>query len=326
MNTALRSLFFLIAPAAIANAAILTVDNRPGANAMFKSFGAAYAAANDGDTITLAGSSTNYSGGGIYKRLTIIGPGYFHNENSIPGTNPNRATIGLTLATDPLLGSSNGTKLLGLSGVFTVQSNLSGIVVDKCNSEAIGGLFWIISSPVSITRCYAGNFNIQFTSGSTGSIIRNSLIGSLSLNTSGINADRLVITNSFNGNPSTSISNSIFIFSNASSFTRNNSSVSNCMAVGFDTLPVGGGNINGQLVNNVFLNTGSNDGKWRVKTGSPALGAGTGGSDMGAFSGPNPYVLSGIPGMPRITRIVANATVTSASGLRLEVDAQGFAD
>lgn len=326
MKTLTRTILLLIAPAAISNAAILTVDNRPSSSAMFNSFVDAYAVANDGDTILLAGSSTNYTGRTIHKRLTIIGPGYFHNENGIPGTNPNRASITLTLASDPLLGSSSGTKLLGLSGDFSVQSNLSGVVIDKCLSQSIGVGQWLFASPVSITRCNGSGLPLSFSAGSTGSIIRNSIVGTLTFSTTGINADRLVITNGLTGNPSTSISNSIFVLSNASSFIRNSTSVSNCMAVGFATLPEGGGNINGQLVNNIFLNTGSDDGKWRLKAGSPALGAGTGGSDMGAFGGPNPYVLSGLPGIPRITRIVATSTVTSTSGLRLEVNAQGFAD
>ncbi len=325
MKTIIRSLLLLLAAVASLRAAILTVDNNPGSVAMYVNFEDAYEAANDGDTILLAGSSSSYSSPTIYKRLKIVGAGYFLSENIVPGLNPNSSKISLTVDSDSLLGTGSGTQLIGLEGSFSVRSDVSGVIIDKCVSRAFQ--VWNVSSSVVMARCFAATVGsaVGFNSGSEGSIIRNSVIGSLSYNSvTGISADRCVITSAFNGNPSTSITNSIFVFSNSSSFARNGSSVSNCMAVGFDTLPTGAGNINGQLVGNVFLNTGSDDGKWRLKAGSPALGAGTGGSDMGAFGGPSPYVLSGIPGIPRPTRLVVPATATSTSGLQFEVDAQAF--
>jgi hypothetical protein len=51
---------------------------------------------------------------------------------------------------------------------------------------------------------------------------------------------------------------------------------------------------------NVFLNEGSTDGKWQLKEGSPAIGAGVGGIDCGMFGGDFPYVLSGIPAIPSV--------------------------
>ncbi|MFZ4772097.1 MAG: hypothetical protein ACOYLO_18080, partial [Ferruginibacter sp.] len=49
------------------------------------------------------------------------------------------------------------------------------------------------------------------------------------------------------------------------------------------------GNQNGNQQNvdmgTVFLYTGSSDGQYQLKEGSPAIGAGTGGADCGAFGG-----------------------------------------
>ena len=230
MKTILSSLLILLVPAAITKAATLTVDNRPGSNAMYANFPEAYAAANDGDTILIAGSSSGYSGGSVYKRLTIIGSGFLHNENGIPGVNPQRVSLSLDLRNDALLGSASGTTLIGIDGLLTVHPNLTGITIDKCRSAQFD-----LRSPVSITRCYDAS-SITFGSGSSGSVIRNSIVRSLVFNTTGINADRLVITSGFSGDPSTSISNSIFVFTSAGNFTRDSTSVSNCMAVGFDTL------------------------------------------------------------------------------------------
>lgn len=323
MQTIIRSRLLSLAASFPLHGAILTVDNNPGAVAMFNNFPDAYAAANDGDTILLAGSSSDYSGVDIYKRLTVVGAGYFltgTNGNTVPGLNGNSSSISFNLRTDPLIGSASSSRLVGLSGRFDVKTGVAGVVIEKCHDGSSLGIY---ESPVVVRSCNTGS-GMFFNAGSSGSIVTNSICGHITFNTTGVSVDRCVLTSSFSGNPSTSITNSIFVFSSSSSFTRDSSSVSNCMAVGFNTLPTGAGNINGQLVGNVFLNTGSNDGKWRLKAGSPAAGAGTGGSDMGAFGGTNPYVLSGVPGIPRLTRLVVPATATSTSGLQFEVDAQAF--
>lgn len=330
MKTNLTALLFtwLLALSSALAQNIITVDNNPGAVAMFDNFADAYEAASDGDTILLAGSSNNYGDHTLYKRLKIVGPGYFLSENGIPGLSTGVATISLTLKNDPLIGSSSGTVLRGLEfSNLDVEGDLSGILVQKC--RAASRLTWGISSPTIFERCfvvYDGSGLISFSSGSSGSLVSNSILFSLTFRTTGINVDRCVIQGNFNGNPSTSISNSIFALPTASRFTRNGTSVSHCMAIGFDYLPEGGGNINGQLISNVFVNTGSEDAKWKLKAGSTAAGAGTDGSDMGAFGGPNPYVLSGVPGIPRLTRFVVPATATSTSGLQFEIDAEAFAE
>jgi hypothetical protein len=48
------------------------------------------------------------------------------------------------------------------------------------------------------------------------------------------------------------------------------------------------------------------DGKFKLKPGSPAIGAGIGGVDLGIFGGPNPYRLSGIPSIPTIYKLEAS--------------------
>ncbi len=72
----------------------------------------------------------------------------------------------------------------------------------------------------------------------------------------------------------------------------------------------------------VFIGTGSTDGKWQLKGGSPAIGTGTGGQDIGAFGGPSPYVLSGIPPIPTIYDVVAPTVGTQQSGLPVRIKAK----
>ncbi len=58
----------------------------------------------------------------------------------------------------------------------------------------------------------------------------------------------------------------------------------------------------------VFVGTGtgiSSDGQWKLKSGSPAIGAGYGSTtgspiDAGIFGGQSSYVLAGLPPVPTI--------------------------
>ena len=59
----------------------------------------------------------------------------------------------------------------------------------------------------------------------------------------------------------------------------------------------------------------SDDAKWKLKTGSPAIGAGVSGVDCGAFGGPTPYVLSGVPNLPHIYEATIPGTAYSNLGL-----------
>jgi hypothetical protein len=63
----------------------------------------------------------------------------------------------------------------------------------------------------------------------------------------------------------------------------------------------------------------STDGKWELRAGSPALVAGSAGVDCGAFGGPVPYILSGIPDLPHIYEADVPATATTDSGLPVTI-------
>lgn len=57
--------------------------------------------------------------------------------------------------------------------------------------------------------------------------------------------------------------------------------------------------------NNIFLGSDNNstDGQYQLKENSPAKNAGEDGVDLGAFGGPDPYVLSGVPSIPVIYQL-----------------------
>ena len=70
-------------------------------------------------------------------------------------------------------------------------------------------------------------------------------------------------------------------------------------------VPAGNGNQQNVDMNNVFVcysscTAYSNDARYQLKAGSPAIGAGSNGEDCGMFGGVDPYVLSGMPPIPAI--------------------------
>ena len=63
------------------------------------------------------------------------------------------------------------------------------------------------------------------------------------------------------------------------------------------------------------------DNRFLLKAGSVAEDHSTDGLDCGMFGGPTPYVLSGLPDLPRITYFTAPAMATETSGLRVHLKA-----
>ncbi|RYD69436.1 MAG: hypothetical protein EOP84_28490 [Verrucomicrobiaceae bacterium] len=325
-----------------AQARVLTVDNKPGAVAMFSNLEAAYSSANDGDTIVLAGSPTEYNVTNplVLKRINYVGPGYLLEENAIPGVVKASAKLSGIQITGTSTSSSSGSTFLGLEINSLVASHsynmaATSAAVDRCKIRTVSAE----GCQLIINRSLVGG--ATYDEFSAGSSIRNSIVGvgSLSISNVSIGCGNVTISNCVLGylsasQPSVSVSNSMIVTMGYGSKSAFNSafkgSITNSLAVGFSTstadrqsfLPDGGGNLNGYISKDVFLTTGSEDAKWQLKEGSPAIGAGYSGANAGAFGGG--YVLSGIPGRPRITRLVVPATATDGTGFRFEVDAIAF--
>jgi len=115
-----------------------------------------------------------------------------------------------------------------------------------------------------------------------------------------------------------SIANNIITGSNGSIQVNTGNAINNNILAGAGT--DANGNKYNVAMANVFADfTGSlnysDDAKWKLKTGSPAIGAGVSGVDCGAFGGPTPYVLSGVPNLPHIYEATIPGTAYSNLGL-----------
>jgi hypothetical protein len=70
--------------------------------------------------------------------------------------------------------------------------------------------------------------------------------------------------------------------------------------------------------------TESTDGKWQLKNGSPAIGAGEGSIDCGAFGGPQPYILSGVPAGPVIYELNVSSYSTPDNKLPVTIKVKSY--
>jgi len=312
------------------------VNNQLTANpsaGIYTSLLAAHDAAASGDTIMVEGSPLVYDDAfTCTKKLVIKGPGYFLDEN--PGISANKLAAifsnqliledgssgtvlsgivhqmnYLSVNTDnitirrsqlQLLATENGVSNLTLSGCYfevgtypSIGSNLvSNLIVANC---IIKGLVAI--SPGSTGTFINNVFTSYYIAIPTGFVMKNNIL---------FTTDKTYITL-----PSldAAVSYNISISDHFGTANNNKANVSST------ALFVGDG-------------TESSDGKWQLKEGSPATGAGepTGTTpvDCGAFGGQQPYILSGLPAGPVIYELNVSSYVKSDGNLPMTIKVKSW--
>jgi len=285
------------------NATVWRVNAAPGASAHYTNLQAAHDAATtlSGDTIYLEGSPFSTGGLDCYKQLTIIGSGYFLDQNAQTQANTNPSTIDSYLSFH--VGSA-GSKVMGCKIIYTIYIYDNNITVERnyfVNTNVYG--YGANINNIRILRNYFENYyyynSINFPNTATNVLISNNYIGGAF--STGANFEGFITNNIFEG---------YITFYNAT-FTNNISTYDYFYPYNSEvTYNIGNatqfGSTNGNQQNvtmtNVFVGaTGyTTDSKWQLKAGSPAIGAGEGGTDCGIFGGSYPYVLSGMPAIPAV--------------------------
>ncbi len=310
---------------------ILRVNNNVGVNAPYTTIASAIAAAGVNDIIIVEGSVTAYDNITITKKVNIIGPGYFLLEN----LNFQGSTNSASLSTISLGAGSDGSSFFGLNitGNISIADNVpsSNLTVSNCR---IGAL--TLSGTVNnfyISGCYITN-NLVFTNLSqfTGAIVSNNYIsgfGQGSLTTL-VNLTHNIIAGSISSSYNCDFLNNILIGQNNTSRYYNSIIKNNVFTVTQATLdgagsPIDGTNFFSALTTDLFVGLANNttDTQWKLKAGSPAIGAGISGVDCGMYGGNNPYRPSGIQlGQPTINSITVPASVQQNGTLNVKVSAK----
>lgn len=329
-------------------ATIRRVDSNAGNGAPYTTIAAAVAAANAGDTIQVAGAAIPYAGASIAKQLVLIGPGYFLGENPQTQNNKSPARINSSIT---FAAGSNGSFIMGFqlegTDIISLATGVSNIVIKRnyFTSTTRGIQFNATfnagaNSNILVQQNYFTGivWDNSYLNTNTGISLLNNYIGGT---IDGLESSNLIIKNNvvkvsgnavFSGTLANStIQNNIFIFGTTPSATGlggSNSFTNNLC----DETIFGTSNSNQASVNmaTVFvldpaaalpLGT-SQDGRWKLAAGSPALAAGFAGEDCGMYGGTDPYVLSGIPPVPAIYELIVPSSATQSGGLNVTVKAK----
>lgn len=306
---------------------LIRVNNNPGIDADYTNLQDANDNASDGDTIYVEGSETEYPGANISHRVTIIGPGYFLSENLETHASGPEARFNGDINFN---NGSAGSLITGCNfGYYYTNINENSISVIRCLVYDIK-LTGVIEN-ILVLQNYIRH-SIQTTSQTcaiTNSLISNNIIEhqiDLDLNSSMQIANNVFVDKGSWSYPidcyNSTIQNNIITGSHTQIRVNTGNTITN------NILASDGINSNGNQYNvvmaNVFVDYNatqgySTDGKWQLKAGSQAIGAGVGGVDCGAYGGVNPYVLSGIPNLPHIYEASIPSTANSNEGLTVTI-------
>lgn len=321
--------FILLTISLQTRARIWRLNNNTNVKADFATMQAAHDSASNGDTIHVEGSPSTYGSFTFHKKLVILGAGYFLDEN--PGSQALLHTSKLDHV-NFYVGSS-GSVIMGIDlrghdiNVYAhdivIKRNKfaspSGNVPDYYQGSVIlryqSNNGNIPVSNVIITQNYGLQIYVYYPS--NGILISNNYIGFPGYggdNTTNIaidmhaNAVALIQNNIFRRGLvrtyNSNLSNNVMY---RGQFAGTGNLVSNNLANASQF-----GNTNGNQENidmtTVFVGSGagiSTDGQWKLKTASPAIGAGYGSTsgnpiDAGMYGGNTPYLLAGLPPIPAI--------------------------
>lgn len=323
-----------------ANAKIWRINNT-GIPADFTSANAASTSPTvvNGDTLHIEPSGISYGNLDVNKRLVIIGNGYFLGDASA-NRNPNlQANTAQSILGNVVISTgANGTEMMGVT----------------CGTISLGGINNLILKRNHIQRLEIGTINnLQFIGNYVAQYIQkvaglgfvasntvlsnNIIIGFVSFEAAdnGIFSNNVVVNNNVVGGQQfqASIGLQNFVVRNNIK-VQNNQGMSfvNCNlqnntdctgANGFGTTNGNTGNVDMSTVFAGWPTIGSfsEDGRYALKAGSPALGTGFGGSDRGAILNPanssnnmaDTYVLSGIPAVPSLFRFDVPTSVSAGT-------------
>jgi len=298
-----------------ASAKIWRVNNG-GAAADYTTINAAITAATAGDTIQVEGSNAPYSFA-TAKKIIFIGPGYLLTKNPKTQADPNTANVYGTFSP-----GSDGSVMMGFVFYSTISLQASNLKISRNygggNYIDIGDNTGSTYSNDTIEQNYYCSINYTGNAVISNLQVNNNMLYSISLPVS--NASGVFYNNIINTVPTMSnflVENNI-IDGDTINIATTNVFKYNILYNGTTTSANGNGNFYVTAFTNIFVDwtdlfnssTGT-DGDAVLKAGSPAIGKGVGGVDLGVFSGGFAYLLSGMPPVPSIYQLTVPNTINT---------------
>jgi hypothetical protein len=295
----------------ITNAKIWRVNNNAGVITDFTSAQQANDAASvvNDDTLHFESSPNNYGFLTLNKRLVLIGLGDFLTTNyDLQATGINAFLININVVN----GGDGSTIMVSFNDI--TLSTVNDVVIQRC--YVIDGIHINSSSNTIIKNCYIGS-TISINSGVNtqvfNSIIRSFIL--VSSTASAVLTNNILAASSYGNVPTvynTTYRNNIFL-NMVSVVGFSNCLLENNIANNAQFSTANGNQINIDM-STVFINpTTGLDKDLQLKAGSPAIAAGVGGVNCGAFGGITPYKLSVIPPVPSIYKLVGPPAAVGSS-------------
>lgn len=313
-------------------ATIIKVDNNFPSIGDYTSIQEAHDAAINGDTIVLTPSHFVYSGVAIFKSIYLLGAGF---ETSSPDI------FGARVEGDIFLNSGADNSII--EGVDMrnnrIDIDADNIIIKKCKLKTI--VIHVNHVGTTITKNFIN----------TGTLENGGIIGIYILDNNHISiTNNIIISYSNwmvgcsalkgNGNMSCAIYNnviwntyevepySISLNSSTNAFYNNiiiAGNTSGLFEPGYNIcsgtqLPVSNGNLINVDINTVFVDYQNYN--FHLKTGSPAIGAGYDGLDIGIYGGVTPFLDGGYPSIPMIYSIDVPPTCSQQDGVNVTIKAR----
>jgi hypothetical protein len=347
----MKNLFFIfILLSSSLYATIITVDNTSYSIGDYTNLQYAHDDAIDGDEIHVYPSILAYSSINVTKQLTFYGVGFDLDEF------PNQPTLKTSSISGNMTFSngSQGSFLEGFDGSFSITIETNNITIKRnklhevhITGNNLYGISILQNQIITDYRC------IYATYSDTAEVyISNNILIETSDYSSTSSIKGALMLSVFNGYPDGSYSDHQFwtITNNIISVPQNsyisviNSqyddyiiALNNIIIDGNiwihhatnliqynisneDQLPDGNGNIENIDMNTVFIDPDNYD--FHLLSGSPAIGSGMNGIDMGIYGGQTPYIDSGMPGLPSIFYLDAPYIGSQQSGLDVIIKAK----
>lgn len=352
MKTKLFYSFFLMFFVQALQAQVVTVSNNPNSPGEYTALQEAIDAAESGDTLYVHGSQISYGDVIITKPLTIIGAGAMPDKNFEMATLINKITFDHSVDDTS---SGSGSRLYGciVTEIDSWGGNITDIVIERCKITSItwdgyGNSEFVIQNNIisGIGAAYDGPV--------TNSIVKNNIIQSVS----GFGGAFTIFTNNvvlstFAGVYGLTISNNIFYLSNmptSMTYCTYNNNIFKLYgedAEFTDTFINSGTNSGTDNLLNVdpnFIHYAANisipetlpmnysytspaEGPFvdfHLAEGSPGIGYGTDGTDVGIYGGATPFVEGAqadsrfryfpMPAIPQMLDMTINNTSVPANG------------
>ncbi|MBO0950906.1 hypothetical protein [Fibrella forsythiae] len=274
----------------------------------------------NGDTLMVESSAIDYRYFTCNKRVVIIGPGYFLGDNI--GVNSVAASARLDFTTSTFSPGSEGSYFIGMELNVPLSIGASNVYILRCK----GGFNFSYSSATPTSNCklidsYCTEIGGSATYNSNISVT-NCIIGRDNLGSSYLSYDNNILV----GKDYTwqitagTFRNNILIERDAKVDIRSPNFQNNLAQN--QQFGTSNGNITYDPAN-LFVGGTSSDGKYRIKSTSPYITAGYGGTQPGIFGGSEPYMLSGVPPIPIIYELNVPGTGSAAAGLQINVKIRG---